>query len=91
VSLERRSSQLFVKPHLYFQWIAQAGVTISEGLVVPLFDGPEIYGTIWAMFHISQRHFSGTDAIILEMLGQAATSINAANGRAPRGVHGGAS
>ena len=86
VSLERRSAQLFVKPHLYFQWIAQAGVTISEGLVAPLFSGDDIYGTIWAMFHTPHRHFSGTDALILTTLGEAATTLNAAHGREPRAV-----
>ncbi len=73
VVFELRSTQLFVEPHRYFQWIAQAGVTIDEGLVVPLVSGERLYGTIWAMTHEPVHHFTAADEAMLAMLGDAAT------------------
>ena len=73
VVFESRAAQLFVEPHRYFQWIAQAGVTIDEGLVVPLVSGERMYGTLWAMTHEPVHSFDAADEATLIMLGEAAT------------------
>lgn len=78
VCLDKRATQLFIRPHLYFQWIAQAGVRISEALVVPLWSGDAIYGTVWVMAHDEGRRFTADDARILTMLGNTATGRRSA-------------
>lgn len=35
VRFDRSATQLVMEPHLYFQWIAQAGISISEALLRP--------------------------------------------------------
>jgi hypothetical protein len=52
VCFDYGSTQLFARPHRYFRWMAQAGISITETLVTPLtsVDG-SLYGTIWTMYH----------------------------------------
>ena len=75
VAFARGQTELFLRPHLYFQWMAQAGMTIREGLVVPLLSGGEIYGATWLMTHRRKKEFTLQDARVLELLGQAATGL----------------
>lgn len=70
ISFDTKEIQLFIEPHRYFQWMRDAGITIDEALVCPLF-GPEenLYGTIWTMTHEDQtKQFEQPDARILMQL-----------------------
>jgi hypothetical protein len=68
VCFDYGSTQLFARPHRYFRWMEQAGISISETLVTPLVsvDG-SLYGTIWTMCHSGpSRGFDIADALALE-------------------------
>lgn len=75
VCFEHAAPQLFINPHLYFEWIAQAGITISEGLVAPLANEESIYGTVWLMTRDDQRYFDAEDARLLGLLGKRVISM----------------
>ena len=50
VCFDRRSAQLFKRPHLYFQWMALNDIFIESGLVYPVVDVSGAFiGTIWVM------------------------------------------
>lgn len=68
VALDANATQLFIRPHRYFQWIEQAGIYISEALVTPIM-GPNgrKYGTLWMMTHDGAHAFNQADARALEL------------------------
>ncbi len=69
VALDANATQLFIRPHRYFQWIEQAGIYIAESLVTPIM-GPNgrKFGTIWMMTHSGSAHvFNQADAAALEL------------------------
>lgn len=71
-----RSTQLFLHPHLYFHWMADNDVFISEALVAPLIGQfGAFYGTIWVMSHDDPDiHFNLDDADVLADLSRGLAS-----------------
>jgi signal transduction histidine kinase len=49
--LDRGSPQLFDRPGRYFTYFQDAGVTIVEGLVIPMYWEGAALGTIWVLSH----------------------------------------
>lgn len=76
VCFSYRSTQLFLRPHRYFGWMAQNDVIINEALVVPLIGQfGAFYGTIWVMSHDDPHiHFNLDDAEILAELSRGLAS-----------------
>lgn len=70
VAADLHSTQLFIKPQLYFKWLDHAGVYISEALVTPLADASgRCFGTVWTMSHRGTRpRFDEGDAQALEAI-----------------------
>lgn len=76
-SLDANATQLFIRPHRYFQWIYLAGIHIAEMLVTPIV-GPHArkFGTLWMITHSDDSHlFNQNDARALE---QASAKISGA-------------
>lgn len=49
VCFQTAQSQLFVRPHRYFKWMAHNGIFISEALITPLRGRSTLFiGTLWA-------------------------------------------
>ncbi|NHZ96003.1 hypothetical protein [Massilia sp. CCM 8734] len=71
-----RSTQLFVRPHQYFHWMAENNVHINEALVTPLIGQfGAFYGTIWVMSHDDMDiHFNRDDADTLADLSRGLAS-----------------
>ncbi|NHZ82068.1 hypothetical protein F2P44_22720 [Massilia sp. CCM 8695] len=73
-----RKTQLLLKPHRYFAWMAQTGVPVNEALVAPLIGQfGAFFGTIWVMSHDDlDIHFNLDDADTLADLSRGlATTI----------------
>jgi hypothetical protein len=69
------TAQFFVKPHLYFRWLGQAGVHVREWLVAPLRSDEKSFGTIWVALHKGPRRFTSGDADALTDVGNRAAEI----------------
>ncbi|MES2902479.1 MAG: hypothetical protein V4723_22315 [Pseudomonadota bacterium] len=70
VCFDLDAAQLFVKPHLHFQWMQQAGIGIREALVAPLKNRRgQFEGTMWVMTHTKDHvRFNGGDLEVLELV-----------------------
>lgn len=68
VCLEKRMAQLFISPHRYFRWMADAGIEIETALVAPIVQRQCIPGTIWIMQHDIAPRFHAQHAQILATL-----------------------
>jgi hypothetical protein len=50
VAFQTLHAQLFVQPHLYYEWMAQNGIFVDEALITPLIlDHDRFLGTLWAV------------------------------------------
>ena len=61
VTLDRHEPVLCTHPERYYSWIAEAGLTVPEVLLVPLYLGnDEPFGTLWVVAaqtgHFDMRH-----------------------------------
>lgn len=83
--LSYRSTQLFVRPHQYFRWMAENDVVITEALVAPLIGQfGAFFGTIWVMSHDDPAiHFTLDDADTLADLSRGLASAIRLNYIAP--------
>ena len=64
VCFDRRSTQLFKRPHRYFQWMALNDIFIELGLVHPVVDiSGAFIGTIWVMTNEDSSTQFSTDAV----------------------------
>jgi hypothetical protein len=75
VCLDRGETQLFAHPERYFTWIQKVGLSIAEGLVIPLYKERRApYGAIWILAQDERRHFDSEDARIMTALGRHAAA-----------------
>jgi|GEM_PF-1645024 len=74
VCLARGSATLFFHPERHFTYFRDEGITIVEGLVVPLRALGRDIGTLWVMHHEDSRQFDAEDVRILESLANFTTA-----------------
>jgi hypothetical protein len=69
ITVDARAPQLFRGPERYFNYADSAQPAIAEALVVPIFVGETIPGTIWIVAHSDKVQFDLEDVRLLESLG----------------------
>lgn len=70
VCLALGAPQLFSHPERHFEWMLQASLPVTEGLVIPLFKKDRTpYGTIWILLHDESRAFDSEDVRVMTALG----------------------
>jgi GAF domain-containing protein len=68
VVLDTNSTVLVIEPERIYSWLSDAGISLSEVLLVPIHDGSiEPIGTLWVVSS-AQGHFTNSDALLLEEL-----------------------
>ncbi|SDR54214.1 GAF sensor hybrid histidine kinase [Paraburkholderia fungorum] len=81
VALEAQTPQLFVRPQERFSCLAFPGVSVQEGIVVPISLMGQDLGAIWVMSHTDECSFDLEDVRLLSNLavfaGSSLTIINA--------------
>ena len=55
------------QPERAYPWIREAGITVPEVLLVPIFLGDEPFGTLWIVAHEHQHFDSGHARVMREM------------------------
>jgi signal transduction histidine kinase len=70
VTLERDAPQLFAYPERHFPYLAEAGLPIVEGLVIPIYVGTESPGTLWIVTHDDECKFDAEDVRVLTSLAE---------------------
>jgi signal transduction histidine kinase len=70
VILERNALQLFAYPGRRFQYLNGLDFTIVEALVIPVYLGDKIPGTIWIVSHDEELKFDSEDARIMTGLAE---------------------
>lgn len=72
--LDRNSAILFIHPERYFKYLEPISPSLEEVLLVPFHVKGEAVGTIWAVLHSKDRHFSAEDQRLLMSLSEFAAS-----------------
>ena len=70
VTLDRQAPQLFSHPDRRFQYLQRANIPIVEALVIPIYVGNEIPGTIWILSHDDECKFDSEDARVMTGLAE---------------------
>jgi signal transduction histidine kinase len=70
VVLERKALQLFAYPGRRFQYLNGLDSTIVEALVIPVYLGDKIPGTIWVVSHDEELKFDSEDVRIMTGLAE---------------------
>ena len=69
LTVDAGAPQLFRSPERYFNYVDSPQPAIAEALVVPIFVGKAIPGTIWIVAHSDKMQFDMEDVRLLESLG----------------------
>jgi two-component sensor histidine kinase len=68
ICLDQRAPVLMERPERAYSWIRDAGITVPEVLLVPLFVGEEKpLGTLWIVAH-NRQHFNAGHARVMSEL-----------------------
>src|SRR5450755_4308459 len=69
-TLDRKSPQLFAYPGRRFQYLNGLDFTMVEALVVPVYVGDKMPGTIWVVSHEEELKFDSEDVRIMAGLAE---------------------
>src|SRR5450432_1755580 len=69
-TLDRKSPQLFAYPGRRFQYLNGLDFTMVEALVVPVYVGDKMPGTIWVVSHDEELKFDSEDVRIMAGLAE---------------------
>lgn len=72
--IERKMSVLFLRPERHFSYLTPISPPLEEVLLVPFYSSEKAVGTIWAVIHEPNHHFTAEDRRLLEGLSTFASS-----------------
>lgn len=67
VCLDQHRPVLMERPEQAYPWIKEAGITVPEVLLVPIFVGNEPFGTLWIVAHDQQQFDAGDARVMAEL------------------------
>jgi signal transduction histidine kinase len=70
LTLERDAPQLFAYPERRFQYLSECGRPLPEVLVIPIYLGAEVPGTLWIVAHDEECKFDAEDVRVMTGLAE---------------------